>query len=111
MKKRKASRRLVGRERRRFKRYQLKRSVSYCILKLPSPERMIELLASKRKGRVHDISQGGICFHAQQMLLPGTVVRIDIPRSPLGKPIRKRARVVWTREIRPNNFRVGVRFL
>jgi len=111
MKKRRALRRTAGRERRRFKRCPLKGSVGYRILRLPPPGCMVELLDSMRRGRGRDIGRGGACFHAKQLLLPGTVIRLELPRSPLGHPLHRRAKVAWIREVRPGNFRVGVKFL
>lgn len=99
-----------GKERRRFNRFTLKADVSFRILKLPSPGRMLNLLNAMRKGKTRDISGGGICFHTSCLLLPGTIIRLNIPSSPIGKAASRRARVVWTREVRPGDFRVGVRF-
>ena len=100
----------VGAERRRYKRYPLKAAVSFRILSFPSPGRMLRLIDAARRGKMHDISGGGTCFHSPHLLLPGTVIRLELPRSPVGKPSSKRAKVLWVREVRPGDFRIGVKF-
>jgi hypothetical protein len=98
-----------GRERRRFKRYPLKASVSFRIISFPSPGRMLKLVDAQRQGKVRDISSGGVCFHSNHLLLPGTILSLEVPKSPVGKAAKKRAKVVWVREMRPGDFRIGVK--
>jgi len=100
----------TGIERRWYKRYPLKAAVSFRILTLPSPARMIKMVDAARRGKMRDISVGGVCFHSTHLLLPGTAIRLDLPKSPAGKAASKRANVLWVREMRPGDFRVGVRF-
>jgi len=100
----------TGIERRWFKRYPLKAALSFRIVSLPSPARMIKMIDAARKGKMRDISVGGVCFHSSHLLLPGTVIRLVLPRSPVGKANSRKARVIWVREVRPGDFRVGVRF-
>ena len=100
----------AGIERRWFKRYPLKAAVSFRIVSLPSPARMIKMIDAARRGKMRDISVGGVCFHSNHLLLPGTVIRFALPKSPAGKAANRRARVMWVREVRPGDFRVGVRF-
>ena len=103
--------RKTARDRRRYKRYPLSAAVSFRILRLPAPIRMINMLDSLRRGRTHDISAGGVCFHSTHLLLPGTIIRLMLPRSRAGKSSSRRARVVWMREVRSGDFRVGVKFI
>ncbi len=72
---------------------------------------MVELIDRLRPGRARDISRGGVCFMTRHILLPGTVISMDLPPSPIGKRTRRRTRVIWTREARNGEFRVGVKFL
>jgi len=98
-----------GKERRRFKRYPLKAAVSFRIMSFPSPGRMLKLIDAARRGKVRDVSSGGLCFHSSHLLLPGTIISLEVPKSPAGKATKKRARVIWVREMRPGDFRIGVR--
>jgi len=100
----------VVRERRKHVRHSIKGPVSYRVIRLPSPEEMVKLLDAMRSGAAHDISQGGFCFQSSQLLLPGTVVSMDLPRSPVARAGRKLARVKWVRELYPNRYQVGVKF-
>jgi len=100
----------VERERRKFIRHSIKGPVSYRVIRLPSPEEMVKLLDAMRSGAAHDISQGGFCFRSSQLLLPGTVVEMDLPRTPVARAGRKLARVKWVRELSRNSYRVGVKF-
>lgn len=111
MKKRKAARKKTGRERRKYRRYPINLRLNYCILKLPAAEKMVKLLAAIRRGKGKDVSSGGICFDTSHILVPGTILRIEIPNAPRLRGQPQRAKVVWTRETRPNEFRVGIRFI
>jgi hypothetical protein len=102
--------RAVVRERRKFVRHTVKGPVNYRVIRLPSPEEMVKLLDAMRSGAAHDISKGGICFRSSQLLLPGTLVEMDLPRTPVCKAGRKLARVKWVQELSPNSYRVGVKF-
>jgi hypothetical protein len=101
----------VTRERRKHVRHSIKGPVSYRVIRLPSPEEMVKLLDAMRNGTAQDISQGGFCFRSSQLLLPGTVVEMALPRSPIARAGHKLARVKWVRELSPNRYQVGVKFV
>lgn len=101
----------TGAERRKHRRYPINLRLHYSIVKLPKADKMVKLLAAVRRGSGKDVSAGGICFDTDHILLPGTILRMEIPNTAPIKGTSQRARVVWTREIRPNQFRVGIRFI
>jgi hypothetical protein len=105
-----AARRGTGRDRRRFPRHHLSVGIAYRIVRLPSPGRMIRLLDRMRRAKAENVSRGGMCFDAPQLLLPGTRLDLTVPKSPVTKRGTLRATVVWVRELAAGGFQVGVRF-
>jgi hypothetical protein len=89
----------------------MRTTVSFRILKLPSPGRMVELLPAPRQPPTRDVSRTGMGFSARLLLLPGTLLEIQVPRSPARPGGRARASVVWCRETALGEYAVGVRFL
>ena len=84
---------------------------SYAVKRLPPPRKMVSLLDHLRNGRTRNVSRTGMCLTSQQLLLPGTILEVGVPKSPAAKSGRRRARVVWVRETSPNTYQVGIRFV
>ena len=100
-----------GSEKRKHPRITLATSVSYKVKKIPPPEKLIRLLDSLREGPTVDVSHGGLSFVSRQLLIPGSIIDLKIPKSPLARAQRRRARVVWLNEIERDKYRIGVKFL
>ena len=100
-----------GREKRRHPRVAIDAAVSYKIKKFPPPEKMIHLLDSLKESPTIDVSKTGMSFLSRQLIVPGSIVEVRIPRSALGPARTRRARVVWLNEVEEDKYRVGVRFL
>ena len=101
----------LGREKRQHPRFTIDASVSYKVKKFPPPEKMIRLLDSMRESRAVDVSRGGMSFLSRQLIVPGSTVEVQIPRSAFGPARRRKARVVWINEVAEDKYRVGVKFL
>ncbi len=69
------------------------------------------LLDTLRSGRTRNISRSGMCLTSSQLLLPGTVLDVTVPKSPATNGGRRRARVIWIREDAPNRYQLGIRFI
>lgn len=100
-----------GAEKRRHPRFTIDASVSYKIKKFPPPEKMIRLLDAMRESPTVDISKSGMSFLSRQLIVPGSIVEVKIPRSALGPARKRMARVVWVTEVEEDKYRIGVRFL
>ncbi len=100
-----------GRERRRDPRFALSVGLGYRVRRLPPPGRMVSLLNTIRKGQTENVSVGGLSLTTSQLLLPGTILEVAVPNSPATKGGRRRARVVWVREVSPGSYQAGIRFV
>ncbi len=100
-----------GAEKRKHPRLTLNASLSFKIKKFPPPEKMIHLLDAMRKGPGIDVSESGVSFVTGQLLIPGSILEITVPKSPLGPARRKKAKVVWVREVEEEKYRIGVKFV
>ena len=100
-----------GHEKRRHPRFTVDASVSYKVKKFPPPEKMIRLLDSLKESPTIDVSKAGMSFLSKQLIVPGSVIEVKIPRSALGPPRKRRARVVWLNEVEEDKYRVGVKFI
>ena len=62
-------------------------------------------------GELRDISGGGFCFASKYAYQDSTVLRCEIfpPGFPVGVPTL--ARVQWSRQESPAEFRIGLQFL
>ncbi len=100
----------AGRERRRDPRFALSVGFGYRVRRLPPPGRMVSLLNTIRKGQTENVSVGGLSLTTSQLLLPGTTLEVDVPKSPATRGGRRRARVVWVRESSPGRYQAGIRF-
>jgi hypothetical protein len=111
MKKRARSASARGRERRRYPRFSVSAGFGYRVRRLPPPTRMVSLLKTLRSGQTENVSAGGLSLTTSQLLLPGTLLEVDVPKSPATKAGRRRARVVWVREVSPGSYQAGIRFV
>ena len=100
-----------GRERRRSPRFALSVGLGYKVRQLPSPKKMVSLLNTLRGGKTENVSKGGMSINCSQLLLPGTIVDVNVPASPVTKAGTRKARVVWVREVAPNHYQAGIRFV
>ncbi len=100
-----------GRDRRRHPRIALSVGLGYKVKRLPPPARMVSLLNTLRSGQTENVSVGGLSLTTSQLLLPGTILEVSVPKSPATKGGRRRARVVWVREVSPGQYQAGIRFV
>lgn len=100
-----------GSDRRRDPRFALSVGLGYRVRRLPSPKKMVSLLNTLRGGKTENVSRGGMSINCSQLLLPGTVIEVDVPKSPATRSGKRKARVVWVREVAPNHYQAGIRFV
>jgi len=98
-------------DRRRHQRFALSVGLAYKVRRLPPPKRMVTLLDTLRAGKTRNISRAGMCMKSSQLLLPGTIMDVTVPKSPATRGGRRRARVIWIREDAPNLYQIGIRFV
>ena len=99
-----------SKERRHHPRLTLSASVAYRVVKFPSPTKMIHFLDSMRRASARDISRGGVCIISRQLLPPGTILELSLPRTNLHDARHVRAGVVWVHEIKEGKYRIGLKF-
>jgi len=101
----------TAKERRRDPRFALSVGLGYKVRRLPSPAKMVSLLNTIRGGKTENVSKSGMSITSSHLLLPGTILEIRVPKSPATKGGLRKARVVWVREVAPNHYQVGIRFV
>jgi len=111
MKRRSRSAPPSGRERRRDPRFALSVGLGYKVRRLPPPNKMVSLLNTLRGGKTENVSRSGMSITSSQLLLPGTILEVNVPASPATKGGKRRARVIWVRELAPNTYQAGIRFI
>jgi hypothetical protein len=76
----------------------------------------VHLGASKGKtvmGRVHNLSQGGLCFISSELIPQSTLVRccIGIAESPISIPTLMQVRWVHKQKLQPDTYLTGLQFV
>jgi hypothetical protein len=76
-------------------------------LLLESPQRVNETV----RGRVEDVSEGGLCISTNRPLTVSFPIRCELPFADSPVPVPTLMKVQWTREISPQLHHSGLRFL
>jgi hypothetical protein len=64
-------------------------------------------------GRLHNISQGGICFISSELIRQSSLVRccIGVSESPVGIPTLMQVRWVQKQRLQPDTYLTGLQFI
>jgi len=86
-----------GAERRRAPRVDRVLDLKYRIKELPDEKTIIETLDKLLVAQSKDLSETGICLWTTQMLVPGSLLEVELPAPAEGGIFQVKARVVWCR--------------
>ncbi len=97
----------TGAERRKFPRFERRLMLKFrCIKTTHIPDSVDQV------GAIEDISKGGMVLKSKKVYAPESMVRLNLPESPMGPARTLHGKVVWARPSKEHDgFQIGLQFV